>query len=129
MNNVPVDLDKPVMLSDGRPARIICTDRVSDMGLTVVALVTQTDHEAALYFKTDGTSLGRLTLVNVPPPNRFINLYNSGVSGRVAGYSSLKEAQKVAGEDIRHDWKGTLEETPDGAFVAFHPAKPERSCE
>lgn len=118
----PLNLDEPVMLSDGRSARIICTDRVSDMGLTVVALVTQVDHEAALYFKADGTSLGRLTLVNVPPPNRFFNLYNSTASD-ICGHKSLERAQDI-GKDTPYSWKGTLEETPDGAFVAFHP-KPE----
>lgn len=64
-----LDLNKPVQTIDGRPARIICTDRKCSNGRCIVALVWLTDKgdERCVYYDKKGNANGstNLTLVNV----------------------------------------------------------------
>ena len=122
----PLNLDEPVMLSDGRPVRIICKDRKSGSGRNIVALITSVTegYEFSVCFNEEGFSSGRIyKLVNVPPPSRFINLYASTATGG-EGHTSLEHTQEMVIRSRLPHWKGTIEETSDGTFVAFHP-KPE----
>lgn len=66
----PFDLTKPVQTRDGRPARIICTDKVG-FGCPILALVTNggqeevaTYTEAGKYLSDDDVSGS--DLVNIP---------------------------------------------------------------
>lgn len=74
------DPTKPVQTRDGRPVRIIATDRKSSAGASIVALVPHpvADEEDVVRFKADGTffSGGRNSdLVNVPETTeRFLNI-------------------------------------------------------
>lgn len=92
-----LDLTKPVQLRDGRKARIICTDRVSDH-YPVLALIPDTDGkeysesytvEGKLY--THGSGNSQMDLVNVPERHSiFLNIYKTG---NVCQHSTLSGAQ------------------------------------
>lgn len=83
-----IDLTKPVQTRDGRPARIICTDRKVP-SFPVGALVTESDGlEIFRAYKENGRAPGcppggwdDLDLVNVPEEKvRYVNVYTSGTS-------------------------------------------------
>ncbi len=89
------DPTKPVQTRDGRPARILCTDRkaraLSDH--TIVALIDYTDGEQVMFFRPDGCNSSVLEqgidLVNVPErKSRFVALYRSTRSVGIGGYHS-----------------------------------------
>lgn len=80
----PLDLTKPVQTRDGRPARIICTDRKSDH-YPILALLMEDGTEYTTSFTVDGECYqnggeNRTDLVNVPPKrtSRFYNAYENG---------------------------------------------------
>tara|TARA_Y100001956_G_C4129734_1_gene193078 strand:- start:10137 stop:10406 length:270 start_codon:yes stop_codon:yes gene_type:complete len=89
-----------------------------------MALVTNDiGTETALTYRSDGTCIAgrQADLVNIPK-HKFTNLYSSGLWG--LPNDSLEKA--LSKETVKgSDFKGTIEETADGEFVAFHPAKPE----
>lgn len=72
---MPLDLTKPVQLTDGRPVRIICTD--AGVKWPIVGMVL--DNSVVVRFAVDGTppTFGGCHLQNIPPPARFvwINVY------------------------------------------------------
>lgn len=62
------DPTKPVQTRDGRPARIICTDRYESNGqFPIVALVNVGAYEQVSYHRTDGRTTNYPTpdLVNI----------------------------------------------------------------
>lgn len=65
----PFDPTKPVQTKDGKPARIICTDRL-DSSIPIVALINFNRAEGLMCYRSDGTVLGdsqsNLNLVNIP---------------------------------------------------------------
>jgi hypothetical protein len=88
------DPNKPVQTRDGRPARIVCTDKKSEH--PIVALIIEKDgFEAVRSYLENGsydgvTKDGRLDLINVPEKIvRYLNAYPSGES---YSYKSRKEA-------------------------------------
>lgn len=127
------DPTKPVRTRDGRPARIICTDREGNGSRTggnfpVIALVK--DEGSLCETILSLTKEGRLyeegehggDLVNIPE-HMFTNLYRCCGAGPV--HKTLEHAIVVAVKEIRVGWVGVLEQAMDGEFVAFHPATKE----
>lgn len=88
MTKKPFDPTKPVQTREGRPARIICTDR-SHPDFPIIALVTGLDgRETFATFTTQGKffalSESSLNLVNVPErKSRWANSYRNNVGGEV----------------------------------------------
>lgn len=78
---MPFDPTKPVMTRDGRPARIICTDRRAPAsGHNIIALVTEGIGEFTWHFYSDGShiknTISRNDLVNIPVKRSgWINIY------------------------------------------------------
>lgn len=96
----PVDLTKPVQTRDGKPVRILCTDR-RHLDCHVVALVLVDGNELVRSFYPDGRYLGGGAndndLVNVPPKvvsEAYLNIYSTGVVG--AKFTTKAAAQREA---------------------------------
>ena len=103
----PFDPTKPVQTRDGRPARIICTDRKTrDLpDHSIVALIYYNGGESAMFFRPDGrsSSVGEQgsDLVNVPErKSKFVALYRStrGVNP-IGGYAPLGTLRGGEGYD------------------------------
>jgi hypothetical protein len=102
----PLDLTKPVQTRDGRPARIVCTDRKRE-NYPVLALVTNstgfeevTSHCADGKFYESG-KISHHDLVNVPPKvvsELYRNVYPNNSIG--AYYSTLSAAKREASPDV-----------------------------
>lgn len=74
-----LDINKPVMTRDGKPARIICTDRKGSSHI-LVALVEEDGRESFWSYRADGQKFedrqGPLDLVNVPTAHTgWIHIY------------------------------------------------------
>jgi hypothetical protein len=88
------DPTKPVATRDGRPARIVCSDRKG--GAPIIALVTNPDGtEGAFFFHPNGQSIlfrnSPHDLVNIPERvSLFYNVYSGGA--RTCRYATLAEA-------------------------------------
>lgn len=106
----PFDPTKPCTFN-GRPARIICTDRKNTNGSSILFLYGYTNGaEGLLYATADGTVPGfpKIPLVNVPDrSSRFINLYKN--AGNVCPHSSLELARRVATR-VGANWTGVTVE-------------------
>lgn len=76
----PLDLSRPVTTRDGRPARIICTDRKGPYPLVV--LIDNCDSEATAYYCSKGlagTNASSLDLINAPIKySGWLNVYRDG---------------------------------------------------
>lgn len=105
---MPLDLTKPVQTRDGRPVRILCTDRRHSVD-TIVALVVRGDaYEAVVTYAADGSygiAPSAEDLINVAERIcGWVNLYPPGVassrSAYVNGvYATREEADGGAGID------------------------------
>lgn len=98
----PFDITKPVQTVDGRPARIICTDRKGN-DAPIVALVRDGKVECTHYYCAPRIDRYLITvygdekanLVNVPEEvTGYVNIYPDGPP-----YSSRAEADSVAGSN------------------------------
>ena len=83
---------KKVVTRDGRDVRIICTDRVSKKGYSLVALVMNDGHELVhtynMYgqFNTGDTN-NYLNLFFTPEKHEgWVNIYKAGVQRETLGY-------------------------------------------
>jgi hypothetical protein len=79
----PFDPSKPVRTSDGKPARIICTDarEAGFMDYPIIALVADEKGEEWInHFESDGSAIGkRNRLVNIPERiEGWVNVYREG---------------------------------------------------
>lgn len=106
-----LDLTKPIQISDGRPARIICTDMARDdhERPVLVVLVRGNGHETAMLFTHDGEHFAGLgwprmkakTLVNVLVKHtRWVNMYRRTLTdacAEVALHLTKEEADKYSG--------------------------------
>ena len=84
-------------MGHGRPARIICTDRVGER--PIVALIMEDDGSAewCSYFPSDGEGRGLVSLRNVPEKHvRWVNFYPYGCAGK---HRTRDEADDFAAED------------------------------
>ena len=94
-----IDWTKPVKTRDGRPARIICTNKKSSCQLTIVALIDNGSSEVmADYglngkFRPIGHDEGH-DLINVPEPKPERVKGWVGVQ-RIDVFSTLEEAQET----------------------------------
>lgn len=111
------DPTKPVQTRDGRPARIICTDRehVTDNIVALVSLDPRGEH--VFEFRKDGHYLCNkedvLDLVNIPERRIvFWNTYNCGDS---CVHTTLEDAR--AGCLFGNHYIGTIEIVSDGCSV------------
>jgi hypothetical protein len=81
-----LDLTKPVCTRDGRPVRILCTDRKSSNGMPIVGAVADTtETESLSVWMKDGSFirsdyLHDRDLVQAPEPlvERWVNIYSNG---------------------------------------------------
>ena len=96
MVNERLDLTKPVQTKDGRPVRILCTDR-EGTDWPVVGLVTCGDEEYHMYWMSNGNPKWNTEdkLVNVPPPKQvlYFNMYKDGTRG---AYKTRDSADKAS---------------------------------
>ena len=115
----PLDLTKPVQTRDGRPVRILCTDRKHFEG-SVVALVLMDGKEMVRSYNLDGrylmSSPSDIDLINVPPKVRsevYRNVYREGVVG--ANFTTAQAAKREAS----HGAVGVIKITTfdDGSFT------------
>lgn len=116
-----LDLTKPVQLSDGRPARVICTDRKGPRPVLVLASFSPEGGEEGVWaFDLEGKGYtDKLQLVNVPEPNKFRNIYSNSIYGE--DKNSLSLCVGIARDLDIGCWLGVYESRADGKFVAFHP--------
>lgn len=76
-----LDLTKPVQTRDGRPVRILCTDRVGKYQM--VGLILEDGHEYVETWNLNGQKyegiISDIDLINVPPKpvKYFINVYRN----------------------------------------------------
>lgn len=80
-----LDLNKPIETSDGKKARVICSDRKSEYWPIVALVENPGGSEAVLYVDEDGAIQGFTTnIVNVPVrTSKYRNVYlNGGPSGK-----------------------------------------------
>lgn len=99
------DPTKPVRTRDGKPARIICTDRVGNY--PIIALVQAANQEEVLKYKSDGKFSGSdyahpADLENIREKftrTVWLNVYSQGPSGDTAVHSSREAADRFALED------------------------------
>lgn len=74
-----LDLNKPLQLEDGRPVRLICTDRVSSYGYPNIGLVK--DHvgdEGAFVFNNIGYGTATCSVINTPTKVARFGLVRGG---------------------------------------------------
>ena len=126
------DPTKPVQTRDGRPARIICTDRITDMEGAIIALISCGAVEAVWTYNQNGIvsyNQGHETkndLVNVPVrTSTWENVYKS-----VSGAAAYRTKQIADEGCIRYDtgkWGPRIgylrRDFEDGVFVSaeFEP--------
>lgn len=98
-----LDYTKPVRTRDGRPARVICTDRALN-DRPVIALVKMEDgHEGVCAYTREGrytkTFLDPLDLVNVPEKVRvryWLNVYPPDTPNYLGFHESRDAADGLA---------------------------------
>ena len=79
----PLDLTKPLQTRDGRPARVICTDR-NGVETSIVALVMVDGNEIPYCYTSNGccgTAPHPLDLINAPVKHvreYWVNCYENG---------------------------------------------------
>ncbi len=57
-NEVRIDWSKPVRLINCKsPLRVLCTDRKSNLGLTIMCLTPRLNHDQVLFFKKNGSDI------------------------------------------------------------------------
>lgn len=108
------DPTKPVQTRNGKKARILATNRISNE-FPIVALVTESpDREAVRVFSSEGRYVDKfdsgLDLVNIPERTElFVNVYNKG-QGRahIGAVYRLLEAARAASIYPDYDHKGTI---------------------
>lgn len=106
-----IDFSKPVTTRDGRPVRILCTDR-KEHPRSVVALITQEGGKEIIYTyfpkgnyqETEVESVA--DLIN-PPVKKYINLFKNDV-GRMY-YNTLEEAEKSGNASKNAGYVKTIE--------------------
>ena len=100
----PFDPTKPAQLRDGRPVRIVCTDKKDDY--PIIALVTESNGVEILHVrKSDGTHgyWPSCDLVNIPTKRSgFVNLYRGTQNDALIRsgpqvYGSKETAERYAG--------------------------------
>lgn len=85
------DPSKKVVTRDGRSARIVCTDRVSEQGYSLLALVMTDGHECVCTYNTYGEFYTRdtnhaLDLFFAPEKHEgWVNIYKAGVQKETLG--------------------------------------------
>lgn len=99
------DPTKPVQTRDGRPARIICTDRNTEINVPIIALVTDNsgregiqcyDSEGHLYGSRESVT----DLINVPTVRTgWINIYPDGFTSLLHATEAV--AKSFAEQSIR----------------------------
>lgn len=89
-----IDFNRPIQTRDGRPVRILCTDKSSYVNRSVVGLVRKDDGEETVYcWNSHGTSFEResshndVDLINVPEEIErtlgYVNVYRWKPSGKI----------------------------------------------
>lgn len=96
-----LDLNKPVQTRDGRPVRIICTDKKGDYPLVALIPQTNTSNEEVCTYSLDGYYYKNEAqcdsdLVNVPEQkHKWINVYSDNYYENYS-YETLQEAHAMA---------------------------------
>lgn len=100
--NKPIDFTKPVQTRDGKPARILCTDRIT-RELPVVALILLEGNEQICSFHPDGRyrsdSDSDFDLINVPPKvvsEGYSNVYRDGSTGKLHITKDAAQSQALS---------------------------------
>jgi hypothetical protein len=111
------DPSKPVQTRDGRPARIICTDRGGVYPIVALVKTPNSGIEIVGAYKMNGSGThcasSRLDLINVPErKSKFVNVYNYDLT---VGYESQEAADKSRKSGCGH--KGQVE-------IIFEDGKP-----
>lgn len=125
-----LDVTKPVTTRDGRPARIICTDRKGLGDFDLIVLVngcTISSSEMILCYSNNGTLYadgdltGRNDLINVvEKTSTWQNMYPSD------GGSTAKSKAEAYGQAVKQSLIGYLRrDYEDGVFVSatFEPVE------
>jgi len=87
-----IDPKKPVMTRDGRPARIICTDRIGNA--PIIALVNRHETEFTVAVTAEGrvpwsTGSHESDLINIPAKRTgWVNVYRTGGEKYIACVSN-----------------------------------------
>lgn len=99
-----LDITKPVRTRDGRPVRVLCTDKKGNF--PIVALITDgNEKETVCTYNTEGHyySSGGVCdadLVNVPERvERWLNIYHPKRWARPEFEKSLEDANCMAGDN------------------------------
>lgn len=101
----PFDLEKakagfPVVTRDGRPARIICFDRIDDR-YSIIALITEEKHRCEIInsYTIDGKcNIGENSLFDLfmapTKVKKYANIYEYNVENKIFGFlhDTVKEA-------------------------------------
>ena len=111
------DPTKPVQTRDGRPARIICTDREHDIDKIVALVSLDPGGEHVSEYRKDGRYMcareDAMDLINIPERRSvFWNTYNYGNS---CSHTTLEDAQDRC-LSVAH-YIGTIEIVSDGCSV------------
>ena len=120
------DPTKPVQTRDGRPARILCTDRTGSQ-FPIIALISFSDAESVVSVKSNGCMYGQgetpNDLVNVPEVTKKYRRVYEGPGYDTAfsevAYSSEQGCRNGAGRSVKY--YGILEEVfTDGEFTTIN---------